>query len=305
MLSDVMVWIAAGFGAVIVAVVARILAEDAKTFIPRISEALLRRAAKRLAPPHDDLRLEEWLSHLEDTPELTGKLHHALTMYLGGAKAVAREVGQNPRWSGNWSAQFRLLDLVLVLTYGPLLAAFVVILAVLVKIESPGPALYSQMRIGRGGKPFRMWKIRTMVLDSDRLLREHLEDNPRALEEWLAKGWLAHDPRVTKVGRYLRKMSIDEVPQFWSVFKGDMTMVGPRPRFAHDIRLDEDPHYVDVRPGLTGFWQVGDGPSENSGRYLSGFGLRAYFGILLLTVSVVIEEGPPRWWKRVLLRFLR
>ncbi len=121
-----------------------------------------------------------------------------------------------------------------------------------------GPVLFRHQRIGRGGVPFHCLKFRSMVLDSERVLREFLAGNPEARQEWGQDFKLRDDPRITTVGRFLRKTSLDELPQLFNVVRGDMSLVGPRPivaaeiaRYGHDIA-----HYYRCRPGITGLWQV-------------------------------------------------
>jgi len=131
-------------------------------------------------------------------------------------------------------------------------AAVAVPLAVAMQLDSPGPLLYSHVRCGLKGKHFRMWKFRSMVVDADKL--KHLVPNE-------AKGPTFkndNDPRVTRVGRFLRKTSLDELPQFWNVLMGDMSLVGTRPPIANEVAGYEDFHWqrLNVKPGLTGEWQV-------------------------------------------------
>ncbi len=132
------------------------------------------------------------------------------------------------------------------------------VLAVLVRLTSRGSAFYGQERLGLSGKPFRMWKFRTMYEDADRLLREHLERSPEARAEWARSHKLRHDPRVTPAGRLLRRLSLDELPQLWNVLRGDMSLVGPRPIVAEEVAAYGPLFslYTRVRPGLTGLWQV-------------------------------------------------
>jgi Undecaprenyl-phosphate galactose phosphotransferase WbaP len=133
-----------------------------------------------------------------------------------------------------------------------------VLIAVTIVLESGGPALFGHARIGRGRKPFRVWKFRTMVVDGEEILRRHLNENPAAALEWELTHKLKHDPRITRVGRLLRRTSLDELPQLWNVFRGEMSIVGPRPiveaeipKYGPAFRL-----YTHVAPGLTGLWQV-------------------------------------------------
>ncbi len=125
-------------------------------------------------------------------------------------------------------------------------------IALAIQIESPGPVLYSQIRCGLNGHPFRIWKFRSMIPEADRL--QHMVSNQ-------AKGNIfknEHDPRVTRVGRFLRKSSLDELPQFWNVLQGDMSLVGTRPPTVSEV-LKYDRHHWErlrVKPGITGEWQV-------------------------------------------------
>jgi len=136
----------------------------------------------------------------------------------------------------------------------PLLLA----IALVVKLTDRGPLFYGHRRIGKHGKPFTAWKFRTMRVGSEAILREHLEKDAAAREEWAATHKLRNDPRVSRIGRLLRKISLDELPQIWNVLKGDMSLVGPRPivteeivRYGENIKL-----YAAVKPGITGLWQV-------------------------------------------------
>ncbi len=141
--------------------------------------------------------------------------------------------------------------------------------ACVIFLESPGPLLFRQRRIGRGGKLFTIYKFRTMVKDGDAVLAQHLKQDPAAAREWAADHKLRKDPRITRVGGFMRRFSIDELPQFLNVLKGDMSVVGPRPIVNAEVPLygDAFQSYCAVRPGLTGLWQV-------SGRNDTGYGAR-------------------------------
>ena len=146
----------------------------------------------------------------------------------------------------------RLIDILGALVGLSIAAVVAVPLAVAMLLDSPGPLLYSHVRCGLKGKHFRMWKFRSMVVDADKL--KHLVPNE-------AKGPTFkndNDPRVTRVGRFLRKTSLDELPQFWNVLVGDMSLVGTRPPIANEVAGYEDFHWqrLNVKPGLTGEWQV-------------------------------------------------
>lgn len=124
--------------------------------------------------------------------------------------------------------------------------------------EDDGPMFYEQLRIGKNGKEFRFYKFRSMVVNADEKLEEYLEQNEEAREEYKKYKKLKHDPRITKIGEFLRKTSIDEFPQFINALKGDMSLVGPRPYLHREIQDMGDSYetVISVKPGLTGYWQV-------------------------------------------------
>lgn len=154
----------------------------------------------------------------------------------------------------------RLMDLVLgliILTAGvPLLIA----LAILIKLDSRGPVLFIQPRLGRNGQVFYCFKFRTMVRDADQVLIGLLETDPALKSEWTANFKLKKDPRLTRVGRFLRKTSLDELPQIINVLGGEMSLVGPRPRPLYEMDAKKDDCIFNtgllMRPGITGLWQV-------------------------------------------------
>lgn len=158
----------------------------------------------------------------------------------------------------------RLLEFSLVLLTLPLSLPVLAGLAVAIRLTSPGPAFYTQSRVGRGGRLFTIYKFRSMVRDADRALAAHLAARPDQQAEWTATHKLKHDPRVTRIGRFLRKTSLDELPQLINVLRGDMALVGPRPIIDagdYDREYIQDhpdvfAMYQRVRPGITGLWQV-------------------------------------------------
>ncbi|NDD58092.1 MAG: sugar transferase [Chlamydiae bacterium] len=144
------------------------------------------------------------------------------------------------------------------------------LIAILVKLSSSGPIFYSSQRVGAGGKMIRCWKFRTMFLDADRKLHALLDKNPLLKEEWRRHFKLKNDPRVTKIGAFLRKTSLDELPQFWNILCGDLSTVGPRPLSKEEVSIVIQKGYgriFSIRPGLTGLWQT-------SGRSLIPFDQR-------------------------------
>lgn len=121
-----------------------------------------------------------------------------------------------------------------------------------------GPAFYGQVRVGRDGKSFKCWKFRTMIVNAEQVLQKILAEDPEAKAEWDRDFKLKNDPRVTKVGAFLRKTSLDELPQLWNVLKGEMSLVGPRPitdkeKIFYGTKIKD---YLAVNPGMTGLWQV-------------------------------------------------
>jgi len=152
----------------------------------------------------------------------------------------------------------RGMDLGLALGVAILFAPLLTVLAILVKFSSPGPIFFGQTRIGRNGQTFKAWKFRSMIPNADAALKEYLAANPAAREEFAATQKLRHDPRITRVGEFLRKTSLDELPQLWNVINGDMSLVGPRPIVNDEIARYADVYrlYCRVRPGITGLWQV-------------------------------------------------
>ncbi|HLO99896.1 MAG TPA: exopolysaccharide biosynthesis polyprenyl glycosylphosphotransferase [Fimbriimonas sp.] len=134
----------------------------------------------------------------------------------------------------------------------------VLLLALLIKLEDGGNVFYAQVRVGRQGQLFGCYKFRTMWMDADSRLAAILESSPEAAAEWAADHKLKNDPRITRVGKFLRKTSLDELPQLINILMGTMSLVGPRPitsaevdKYGNDIKF-----YYNVKPGLTGLWQV-------------------------------------------------
>lgn len=181
-------------------------------------------------------------------------------------------IGQDlePGPSGPYRFVFkRMLDLTLVLLAAPFIVPIIAILALIVAREGGRP-FYTQERLGLNGRVFRMWKLRTMVVDADARLQEHLAKDPAAREEWEVTQKLLNDPRITRIGAFLRKSSLDELPQLWNVMTGDMSLVGPRPMMIHQREMYPSAAYFRMRPGITGYWQT-------AGRHRTSFAARASF----------------------------
>jgi exopolysaccharide production protein ExoY len=163
----------------------------------------------------------------------------------------------------------RGLDVLLILIALPIILPLVAILAFMVWLEG-GKPFYSQRRIGLDGREFWIWKLRSMVPNAEALLEAHLAANPEARAEWNTSQKLSNDPRITRLGRFLRRTSFDELPQLWNVLRGDMSLVGPRPMMPCQQALYPGHAYYRLRPGVTGFWQI-------SQRNRSSFASRAKF----------------------------
>ena len=193
---------------------------------------------------------------------------------------------------------FRLLDLTIgiiaVVVFGPML----ITLAILIYVSNPGPILFVQQRIGLNGKSFACFKFRTMVVDAQERLARLLEEDPAARLEWERDHKLRNDPRITPLGRFLRKSSFDELPQFFNLINGTMSAVGPRPIVVAEItrygRWFGD--YCRVKPGITGLWQVS---GRNNTTYRRRVAMDVYYArrrslgmnarIALKTVPAVLQ----------------
>lgn len=151
----------------------------------------------------------------------------------------------------------RIFDVVIVAMALPLVIPVIALLALLVALDGGNP-FYSQLRVGRNGKTFRLWKLRSMVCDAEACLEGYLLANPDARDEWSRMQKLRKDPRITPLGHILRKGSLDELPQLFNVLTGAMSLVGPRPMMVHQQPLYEGEAYFTLRPGITGPWQVSD-----------------------------------------------
>ena len=153
----------------------------------------------------------------------------------------------------------RAFDIGLAVLLLPLIVPAITIIWMLVRLDG-GPGFHGQLRVGHGGRHFTFWKIRTMVVDADAVLRELVRSDPQIAREWHRYQKLERDPRITRIGGFLRKTSLDELPQIWNILRGEMSFVGPRPFMPSQQELyDSMPMsavYYHMRPGITGPWQV-------------------------------------------------
>ena len=194
----------------------------------------------------------------------------------------------------------RLFDVVGVSLLGLVALPLLGLIAMAVKLDSRGPVFFGHTRIGRGGRVFYAWKFRSMVPNATEVLEQHLHSNPLARAEWRAKQKLRHDPRVTRLGHWLRRTSLDELPQLWNVLVGEMSLVGPRPiieseRFHYREKIAL---YEGVLPGLSGLWQV-SGRSNTT--YEERVELDSYYVThwsLWLDISILLKTIPAAFFGR-------
>jgi exopolysaccharide production protein ExoY len=189
----------------------------------------------------------------------------------------------------------RFFDVAVSLLAAPFALAVVGVFALMIWWDG-GKPFFSQPRVGKGGRIFNLWKLRTMAPDAEKRLQEHLAADPLARVEWETKQKLENDPRITRLGKYLRKYSVDELPQLLNVLVGDMSLVGPRPMLPEQRQHYPGTAYFSMRPGLTGLWQI----SERNGctfveralhdtRYSGMMSFSADLWILLQTPMVVLR----------------
>ncbi len=197
----------------------------------------------------------------------------------------------------------RLVDIIAGLVGTILLIPITICIYIAKKIlkEDDGPIFYEQLRIGKDGKHFKLYKYRSMIIGADEILKEYLSENEEARIEFEKNQKLKNDPRITRLGNFLRKTSLDEFPQFINILKGDMSLVGPRPIVDREIELFGDKMKIvhSVRPGLTGYWAA-NGRSDTTyeqrvemeAYYAENFSLLLDIKIILKTIkSVIKKEG--------------
>lgn len=178
-----------------------------------------------------------------------------------------------------------------------ILSPVFLIVSLAIKAEDPkGPIFYSQVRLGKGQRPFKMYKFRSMVVDADKKLEKLLKEN----EVKGAMFKMKEDPRITRVGKFIRKHSLDELPQLWNVLAGDMTLVGPRPPLEREVEnySEHDVQRLIVKPGCTGLWQVTErndvdfrGMVELDLRYIQNSNLWFDITILIKTVAIIFKPN--------------
>lgn len=189
----------------------------------------------------------------------------------------------------------RMIDIMLILFAAPFILPVVAVIALMATSKDASP-FYFQRRVGKGGKIFNLVKIRTMVPNAEAALEAHLASDPAARQEWDSTQKLKDDPRITAAGHFLRKSSLDELPQLWNVLKGDMSLIGPRPMMVDQQKLYPGTAYYALRPGISGAWQVSDrNDSSFADRatydtdYNANLSFKTDFSILVRTFGAVVR----------------
>ena len=197
-------------------------------------------------------------------------------------------------------AMKRLLDIIGAIVGLIITAVVTIVIGPLIKLESPGPLFFSQKRVGRNGRIFKIYKFRSMYADAEKRKKELMEQNE--MNGLMFK--MTDDPRITKIGKFIRKTSLDELPQFWNVLKGDMSLVGTRPPTVDEFQQYEWYHKrrLSMTPGLTGVWQV-SGRSDITDfeeivsmdvEYIKNWSFKRDIKIILKTIRVVLHSDGAR-----------
>ncbi len=211
-------------------------------------------------------------------------------------QAISPSTPPQPRATG---LAKRVFDLMVTIPAMLFLSPLFVGVALAIRLTDGGNVIYKHKRIGYGGKEFYCLKFRSMVLDAEARLNELLASDPEARAEWARDQKLRHDPRITPIGRFLRKTSLDELPQLWNIVRGEMSVVGPRPIVRSEVERYGDffNHYTSVLPGVTGLWQVSGRNNttykervELDAQYAVTWSLRKDILILLKTIPAVIKS---------------
>ena len=236
-------------------------------------------------------------SEMQGSAAASGVYVYPDTGSVGSASTLEQRPG--PQRLFRYRVIKRVLDVVLVVVASPLLLLLFLAVAAAVRLTSPGPILFSHRRIQKHGRFFSMWKFRTMCVDSAQVLEDHLAAHPEARAEWRLNHKLKDDPRVTRIGVFLRRSSLDELPQFWNVLRGTMSLVGPRPIVAAEVEKYGEyfADYCKVKPGLTGLWQVSgrnevtyDERVQLDCKYVRDWSLAGDAKIMVRTLSSVINQ---------------
>jgi exopolysaccharide production protein ExoY len=271
------------------------------------SDARLPKLGARVAPSRPHLVTSEHWSPREMEIEVAGTAEladsssiervtaRAFDLHVAGGRGLPEA---RRHWSARASAK-RILDVGGAVLLGLVFSPLIVIVALLLRWEG-GPIIYRHRRVGRDGKMFECLKFRSMVPNAERVLRDVLEEHPEMKAEWVRDHKLRCDPRVTSLGRFLRRTSLDELPQLWNVLRGEMSLVGPRPIVREELMRYGRclPVYLSAKPGITGLWQVTGRNNTDYRRrvaldvyYVRKQGLLLDLYILLKTPRVVLGGG--------------
>lgn len=252
-----------------------------------------------LAVDREDLldRLSRGFKHVLILPSSAGRASQWVTaLDVGGVLGL---LVRHNLLDGRRLALKRAMDICLTLAGGLLVLPACLLIALLIRLESPGPALFRQKRIGLNGKSFHVWKFRTMVPNAEEILQGCLARNPELRDEWETRQKLRHDPRVTRIGRFLRSTSLDELPQLLNVLRGDLSLVGPRPIVKSQVERYRESfsQYTRVKPGITGLWQISgrnlvsyDKRIDLDRYYINNWSIWFDIYILARTIPVVITR---------------
>jgi exopolysaccharide production protein ExoY len=227
------------------------------------------------------------------------------TSFLPGKTEIKKrspvQVKSKTKAAGLRRAAIRVMDIAFCLIALLFLMPILIVVCIAIKISDGGPILFRQSRVGKAGAEFVCYKFRSMVLNSNEVLIEHLDRNLAARDEWEIYRKLKKDPRITILGRFIRKTSIDELPQILNVLRGDMSLVGPRPIMRDEIKNYGRyfVHYTSVLPGITGLWQVNGRNNTTYSRrvaldtvYSKNQTISLYFMIILKTVpAILLQKG--------------
>jgi len=221
--------------------------------------------------------------HFHDIPEVA-------------RRDAATSVRESDSGAGLYGGFFkRIFDIAAVILSLPVVLPVIAVFAALVALDGHNP-FYVQKRVGRNGRIFNIYKLRSMVPDAERLLDEHIAADPAARREWTTTQKLKNDPRITRIGNFIRRSSVDELPQLLNVLAGDMSLVGPRPMLVSQVPLYRGAAYYRLRPGITGLWQISDRNhcsfAERAGfdtRYEAELSLANDLRILGATIGVVLR----------------
>lgn len=217
------------------------------------------------APGMDGARLGKYIYRVQPLVNHIGVVPNISGIPVGGVEVdsffnehiLLMRMHNNLRSKANRIIK-RVFDYALTIVGGLLISPILLGIAIWVYKDSPGPVIFKHIRVGKNGKPFPCYKFRSMCVDAKAKLEELLAKDPAAREEWEKNFKLKNDPRITKSGAFLRKTSLDELPQIFNVLRGEMSLVGPRPIIEEELKYYGDfvQDYLMVRPGITGMWQV-------------------------------------------------